>query len=176
MLTLVILGLLLDHAAHGYAIKQTLDKVRGSRKVSWGSLYPMLGKLEKDSLIKKIETKELSGGPSQKVYIITEAGRRHFYELISQSAVDSENTRVHLRYKLLFFSRISKEDRISILHDYKKYLADRLGGIQKNLQEYQEQKSSRKSPYILEVLEHTLATYHLENEWVKKLLSKEGGI
>lgn len=174
MLVLLILGQLLDQSAHGYAIKQILDQLLGSKKLSWGSLYPILKKLEKDSLIKKIVSKQASGGPTQKVYSITDAGRRYFYELMMQPASDSGDTRVH--YKLLFFNKISKKNRVGILNDYEQYLAGKLGDIQEHLDEYREQKSPQKSPYVLEVLEHTLATYRLENGWVNKLLSKEGEI
>lgn len=171
---MIILGQLLDQPAHGYAIKQILDQLLGSRKLSWGSLYPILKKLEKDSLIKKVTSKQLSGGPTQKVYSITEAGRKYFYDLMLQPTSDSGDTRVH--YKLLFFSKISKENRIKILKDYEQYLSGKLGDIQGHLDEYQEQKSLHQSHYILEVLEHTLATYRLERDWVHKLLTKEGEI
>lgn len=174
MLVLLILGQLLDQPAHGYAIKQILDQLLGSRKLSWGSLYPILKKLEKDILIKKITSKQPSGGPTQKVYSITDAGRKYFYELMIQPVSESGDTKIH--YKLLFFNKISKEVRIKILHDYRQYLTDKTEEVQKHLSEYQKQKSLKESPYILEVLEHTLATYRLEKDWVSKLLTKEGKI
>ncbi len=171
MLSLVILGQLLDKPAHGYAIKQTLDQLLGSRKISWGSLYPVLNKLEKDSYIKKIKSRTPSGGPTQKTYSITGVGEKHFYSLMAQPLADSDDTRSIFRYKLLFFDKIKKDERIIILKDYAKLAFGRFLSIKNHLEEYKKRFSQSK--YILEVLEHSLRIYRSEKYWVDRLLSRE---
>ncbi len=170
---LVILGQLFEGEAHGYAIKQTIDRILGvHKKISWGSLYPILKKLEKQSLIKKISTNKQSGGPKQKTYVITDAGKKYFYELMKMPDYSSGDARIIFRYKLLFFNKIKKETKIEVIKSYQQYCREGVKSVEQYLNEIKKQKS-KKITYILEVLSHSLETYQLEKEWAEKLLKKE---
>lgn len=172
MLILIILGQLVEGSSHGYAIKQTLDRILGMRKkISWGSLYPILGKLEKEKLIKKIVSRQDSG-PTQKIYSITTKGKKIFFELMAQSGYDSGDARTIFRYKLLFFNKIKPELRTEIVKRYRQYCLDSMKAVGQHLEELKKQKS-KKTIYILEVLKHSLEVYRLEKEWAEKLLKKE---
>lgn len=173
MLILVILGQLFEGEAHGYAIKQTIDRILGvHKKISWGSLYPILKKLEKQSLIKKISTSKQSGGPKQKTYTITETGKKYFYELLEKSDYTSGDSRTVFRYKLLFFSKINTKARKKIIKNYEQYCQEGIKSVEQHLGELKKQKS-KKLTYIFEVLNHSLKIYQLEKEWTEKLLKKE---
>lgn len=171
---LIILGQLIEKPSHGYAIKQTLDCIIGTRKkISWGSLYPILGKLKKESLIKKVKSRQ-EGGPTQKTYSITSKGRNHFLKLMTQSDYASGDGRVIFRYKLLFFDKVNKKLRIRIIKDYKKCCQDSIQIVKHHLREIGNQGfSPDKLPYISEDLGHSLRIYELEEEWADKLLRKE---
>src|SRR5688572_154476 len=53
MIDTAILGLLKDQDLHGYELRKRLDELPGSRAtVSFGSLYPALGRLEKAGFVK----------------------------------------------------------------------------------------------------------------------------
>lgn len=169
MLILIILGQLTDGPSHGYAIKQTLDRILGMRKkISWGSLYPILGKLEKKLLIKKVVSQR-DGGPTQKIYSITPKGRKRFLELMTYSDYDSGDARTIFRYKLLFFRKINPVLRTEITKGYQQYCLDSMKAVEQHLEELKKQKSE-KTIYILEVLKHSLEVYWLEKEWANKLL------
>lgn len=169
MLILIILGQLMDGPSHGYAIKQTLDRILGMRKkISWGSLYPILGKLEKELLIKKVISQR-DGGPTQKIYSITPKGERRFLELMIHSDYDSGDARTIFRYKLLFFNKIKPGLRTEIVKGYQQYCLDSMKAVGQHLEELKKQKS-KKTIYILEVLKHSLEVYRLEKEWTDKLL------
>lgn len=173
MLILVILGQLFEREAHGYAIKQTIDRVLGvHKKISWGSLYPILKKLEKQSLVKKVDINKQSGGPKQKTYVITEAGKKYFHELMAMSEYSSGDARVIFRYKLLFFNKIKTEARTKIIKSYQQYCQEGIKSAEKHLSEIKKQRT-KKTAYVLEVLNHSLETYQLEKEWAEKLLKKE---
>lgn len=139
--------------------------------MSWGSLYPILNRLEKEAYLTKIKSKSSSGGPTQKTYSLTDKGRKHFHSLMLQPLTDSDDTRGIFRYKLLFFDKIKKDDRIALLKDYAVLASQRLSSIKTHFEEYKNQPSLSK--YILEVLEHTMTTYRLEKDWVSKLLTEE---
>lgn len=168
---LIILGQLIEKPSHGYAIKQTLDCIIGTRKkISWGSLYPILGKLEKEALIKKVRSQQ-AGGPTQKTYSITSKGQNHFLKLMAQSDYASGDGRVIFRYKLLFFDKISKKLRMKIIKDYQKCCQDGMQLVKNHLREIGRQGfPPDKLPYISEDLQHSLRIYELEKEWTDKLL------
>ncbi len=173
MLILVILGQLFEGEAHGYAVKHTIDRILGvHKKVSWGSLYPILRKLEKQSLIKKISTSKQSGGPKQKTYVITEAGKKYFHELMTTPDYSSGDARTIFRYKLLFFNKIKAKTKREIIKSYQQYCQEGIKSVEQYLNEIKKQKS-KKIIYILEVLNHSLETYQSEKEWAEKLLKKE---
>jgi DNA-binding PadR family transcriptional regulator len=55
MIDTAILGLLKDQDLHGYELRKRLDELPGSRAtVSYGSLYPALGRLEKAGHLKAV--------------------------------------------------------------------------------------------------------------------------
>ena len=55
MIDTAILGLLKDQDLHGYELRKRLDELPGSRPtVSFGSLYPALGRLEKAGCVKAV--------------------------------------------------------------------------------------------------------------------------
>ena len=69
VLDFAILGLLMERARHGYELKRALGEL-GFWKVSFGSLYPALRRLEKRGAI------EATGGTGRrKSYRITDSGR-----------------------------------------------------------------------------------------------------
>lgn len=68
----------LSHPLHGYGIMQYVDKISsGKVKLSPGTLYGALGKLEKENLIKIILTEE-----RKKYYILTKNGKTVLYHEI----------------------------------------------------------------------------------------------
>src|SRR5437773_7386453 len=55
MIDIAVLGLLKDQDLHGYELRKRLDELPGSRpKVSFGSLYPALGRMEKAGYVKAV--------------------------------------------------------------------------------------------------------------------------
>ena len=75
-LDLLVLKMLAQEPAHGYAIAQKiLVTSRQVLEVQQGSLYPALHRLERKGLIES-EWKEGENGLMAKVYSLTKAGRR----------------------------------------------------------------------------------------------------
>ena len=55
MIDIAVLGLLKEHDLHGYELRKRLDELPGSRpSVSFGSLYPALGRLERAGHVKAV--------------------------------------------------------------------------------------------------------------------------
>ena len=65
MLELAVLGLLEDNDLHGYELRKRLGDLLGLRlAISFGSLYPALGRLEKAGLVKAVSSRPASARPS----------------------------------------------------------------------------------------------------------------
>lgn len=80
---LLLLSALDDGAKYGYLIQKTLhDRSDGAVSVQAGTLYPLLHKLEAESLIKS--RWDDSTGRRRKWYELTAAGRRHFARQVRQ--------------------------------------------------------------------------------------------
>lgn len=77
-LPLCALAIIREGPLHGYGIATALGDA-GLGAITGGTLYPMLGRLERDGLI---EAEWIAGGsgPARKVYRITEGGERALVE------------------------------------------------------------------------------------------------
>ena len=63
--------LCLQHEAHGYGIVQQVESLtRGEVRISPGTLYGSLSKMERDGLIRLVREQD-----KRKVYVITDLGR-----------------------------------------------------------------------------------------------------
>ena len=59
MLELAILGLLKEQELHGYELKKRLSEMLGfASRVSFGSLYPALARLEAEGAVKAVEAND----------------------------------------------------------------------------------------------------------------------
>src|SRR5918996_4359406 len=65
MFDLAILGLLDENDLHGYELRKRLGDLLGLRlAISFGSLYPALGRLEKAGLVKAVSSRPAAPSPS----------------------------------------------------------------------------------------------------------------
>jgi PadR family transcriptional regulator PadR len=74
VLDLCLLALVEDEPRYGYEMTKRLRE-RGLSFVGEGSIYPLLGRLERDGLVetRRVET---AGGPPRKYYSASPAGRK----------------------------------------------------------------------------------------------------
>ena len=76
VLDMCLLAVISTEPAYGYDMTNRLAR-QGLRTVSQGSVYPALGRLQRDGLVEAFEA-DGGGGPPRKYYRPTEAGRRVF--------------------------------------------------------------------------------------------------
>lgn len=78
-LTLAVLGTLRDGPTYGYAITSALEQA-GLGRVPGGTIYPLLGRLERDGLVTSSWVAG-DGGPGRKFFEMTPAGTELLGEL-----------------------------------------------------------------------------------------------
>ena len=125
MFDLAILGLLRRRPRHGYELKARLLEL-GFARVSFGSLYPALRRLEKRGYI---EAMRQSG--RRKAYRLTETGEAEF-DRILDSADEDEDRRFNMR--LAFFEYLEPAARLRTLKQRRSHLVGRLRNAQRSLE------------------------------------------
>ena len=73
VLDLCLLAVVEEEPAYGYEMTRRL-RARGLSIVGEGSIYPLLGRLERDGLVNTYRAAS-NGGPPRKYYSLTEAGK-----------------------------------------------------------------------------------------------------
>ncbi|HEY4050503.1 MAG TPA: PadR family transcriptional regulator [Acidobacteriaceae bacterium] len=120
MYELFLLGKLMERPWHGYEFQQVLNAFVGPmRQVSWGTIYPMLRRLDEAGFISLEQTK----GPrtdrrGRQKYSITAAGRQRFVGLMQSEQLNDANYRDTFRVMMGNFSRVEPETRKAILERY----------------------------------------------------------
>jgi PadR family transcriptional regulator PadR len=74
VLDLCLLAVIADEPAYGYEMTKRL-RARGLSIVGEGSIYPLLGRLERDGLVETYRAVS-NGGPPRKYYRASPAGQR----------------------------------------------------------------------------------------------------
>jgi PadR family transcriptional regulator PadR len=82
VLDLCLLAVVKEEPAYGYEMTRRL-RARGLSIVGEGSIYPLLGRLERDRLVETYRAAS-DGGPPRKYYRITREGRRALAKGVSE--------------------------------------------------------------------------------------------
>ncbi|MDP9340932.1 MAG: PadR family transcriptional regulator [Actinomycetota bacterium] len=168
MLELAILGLLKERSMHGYQLNQRLaDTLGGFWKVSYGSLYPTLRRLEREGAVEPVFAKE-EVGRRKNVYRITEKGEKLFYDLLQEAGQESwEDNR--FRVRLAFFKYLKPDTRLRLLEKRRAYLEDRLSSIRASLTKTRE----RIDAYTESLMKHGADATEQDIAWLDGLIKSE---
>jgi DNA-binding PadR family transcriptional regulator len=168
MLELAILGLLKERSMHGYQLSKRLSETLGGFwKVSYGSLYPTLRRLQRDGAVEPVFARE-EVGRRKNVYRITPKGERMFAELLEEAGQESwEDNR--FRVRLAFFKYLKPEIRLRLLEKRRAYLEGRLSEIKVSLKNYRE----RIDAYTLSLMRHGADATEQDIAWLDGLIETE---
>ena len=172
---LAVLGVLVDQPTHGYELRQRLSSTLGSlRAYSFGSLYPLLRRLESAGLVDAEPpptdpvTIALTRRRTRIVYRITAAGRRRLTELlgdIGPLACSDDGFEVHLA----LFGRTCAADRVRLLQGRRRRVEERREG----LRAAQGRAAGRLDSYTEGLRRLRLEAAEREVRWLGELLDTE---
>jgi DNA-binding PadR family transcriptional regulator len=167
MIEMLVLIALLDGKSSIYGIKQKIEANMGLfLKISFGSIYPALSKLEKKKII-SVRSQISEGGQRRSLYSITSQGREHFNQLMLEELPDNPTTAAQLlKVKLFSISKLSQESKEQVKINILNFLdTQKLNA--KNLLSSTETKFDKlQKAYI----EYTIHKYSDDIEWVKSFL------
>ena len=170
MLELAILGLLKERPMHGYQLSRELgESLGGFWRVSYGSLYPTLRRLEKHHEVEAVVSEETTVGRRKQVYRITEVGEQAFLRLLQETPHDNQTEDQRFRVRLAFFRYLPPETRLRMLERRRAYLEDRLSTIKDSLRATRE----RVDDYTLALMEHGRSATESDIAWVDDLIKAE---
>jgi len=169
---LPVLGLLNDRSMHGYELHQALEKVVGQfRSVSWGSIYPMLKKLEQRGYL-TTTTQPSEKGLERIVYEITPAGEKRLIELLTIDGTSTKPAgRNDFMVKVAFFHNLQPSQRLQIIENYKAKLKDKLDVL---LHE-QERVSKQTNRYRKLLIGYAVSRLENDLAWINSLIQLEKG-
>jgi DNA-binding PadR family transcriptional regulator len=161
MLELAVLGLLKERSMHGYQLSKRLtDTLGGFWRVSYGSLYPSLKRLERQGAVEQVFD-EQEVGRRKNVYRITERGETVFRELLDESASDATGEDNRFRVRLAFFKYLAPDARIRLA-----FLEQRLDTITGSL-------TMNHDTYTLSLMQHGRETTEQDIAWLNGLIAAE---
>ncbi|MBW4583570.1 MAG: PadR family transcriptional regulator [Tildeniella nuda ZEHNDER 1965/U140] len=168
MLELAALGLLQREHLHGYRLKQQLELLMSSCiSVNYGTIYPLLKRLETRGAIAVLTDAEGEGSPHRKIYSITPQGqvlwRQKMLEYPHESWV---NSRSRFLIKFLFFSYLEPAERLKLLQY-------RLMVCQLRLENREMQQPLSSDPYDAKLWVYCGTDLQREIQWLKEQLLYE---
>jgi DNA-binding PadR family transcriptional regulator len=177
MYELFILGKLMHRPMHGYLLQSIIDKALGPyRRLSWGTLYPLLRKLEQGGLI------AAQGGKSSdqrgtKNYRITPRGRTRFFELMRSPGNRDGQYRELFRIKLSNFGHVGTEEQRSILAKYRALVAAIIKHSEAMTREVRNAPglAPAERSYVLTAIDHQRYLAASEITWVDALMKTTRG-
>lgn len=186
---LIILGRLMYAPYHGYLIMHVINEMIGPwQKVSAGTLYPLLARLERDGLIQANVAAEPAprNRRTARTYAITAIGRARFRALMldSVSSIGEYQRLFHLKVPHLEF--LSHGEQIQLLEHYHDYCRTAvrhqervIGALEERLQAAPIRPSSETVlvtqegiAYGLKTARHMTAQWRAELIWVEQLLEQ----
>lgn len=169
MLELAVLGLLKERPLHGYALRKLLTQRLGAFwRVSFGSLYPTLRKLERAGSVEKVREDGV-GRRRRQAYRITEKGEQQFLSLLEQGDVSGwEEEKFPLR--LAFFRYLRPETRIRLLERRRADLVQRLDDSRTSLDTA---RAEGTDGYVVALIRHGVERTEADVTWLDELIAAE---
>lgn len=166
MLEVAILGLLKQQPMHGYQLSRELgESLGGFWRVSYGSLYPSLKRLEAQGAVEQVFD-EQEVGRRKNVYRITEKGEGLFRELLEEAGSDATGEENRFRVRVAFFKYLAPESRIRLLERRRAFLEERLDTLTASL-------ATNHDTYTLSLMQHGRETTEQDIAWLNGLIAAE---
>lgn len=170
MLELAILGALKERPMHGYELKKRLSYLLGHLwKISFGSLYPALKRLEAKNAVERAYTVK-EKARNRYVYRITPEGEDLFRKLLEDTRKNSEITDADkFSLRLAFFQYMEPELRLWLLEKRRNYLLEKL----KEMAGSGKSRFKESDTYRLGLYRHRQELLHSDIAWLEELIEQE---
>ncbi|HET8844105.1 MAG TPA: PadR family transcriptional regulator [Ktedonobacteraceae bacterium] len=183
MYELLVLALLMHGPWHGYLITKIANEMIGPwARISPGTLYPLLARLEQAGLIEALPQQEAAHSQRQtRRYTITPAGQRRFHTLMMDTSSNLGDYPRIFHLKAVHFQFLSSRERLYLTDHYLNYCERTILHMQSEAQDMQrmqfeaEQTQSETGDHadftgaVVEILQHLAQQEQGELAWVRRM-------
>ena len=172
---LFVLGELMVQPLYGYLLREIAAHMLGPLSpLSWGILYPLIKRLERDGLTTSVveQHKEQfprkERGQPRRIYSITPAGQERFMALMLEMPEYSRDTPKLFIIKLTKFQFLTPAQRVEILQWYRGYLEGHRNYYETANREIQQnpQITEQERTWILRSIDYQLHRFDGELGWI----------
>src|SRR4051812_40872999 len=175
MYEFLVLATLARRPMHGYLIAKVLGDILGPfRRLQWGALYPLLGRLERDGLVVACESVG-TDGRSRKVYTITDAGRRRLHRALMDTEKHLGEYDTIFSLKVSLFSQLTSEERVRLARHYAVHAQQNIDHLEREHEDFdcgESQLSVEEIEDIRTVIDHRLEYWQAECAWAEELIEQ----
>lgn len=170
MLALAVLAVVIERPVHPYEMASVL-RTRGKDQdmpIKWGSLYTVVGNLEKHGLIEVAGSERSGARPERTVYRITDAGREELTDWVRELIGTPEREQPRFEAGLSVLGVLSPAEAIALLRTRRDALQSQVDGQRAALA-----ATAEDVPRIFLVEdEYDLALRSAELTWLDGLLAE----
>jgi len=161
-----ILGLLHYEDMHGYRIKDHLEKNFGHMwSINYGQIYQNLKKMEEEGLVEMVEmAPSEDGGPSKKLYTVTDAGREEFARWLAGSPERQMLLRDPFLTRFVFFGFGDDDRALETIDEQIDIYAEQLERRRTNMPRW-----SQQSDYVRLMAELGVEFNEMYLEWLRRV-------
>lgn len=180
MYELIILSLLMRFPSHGYLIAKIANDMVGPwNKISNGTLYPLLTRLEQTGLITRAsnepDTKKTARPEQQgRTFMITDDGRKRFHEVMMDTTSNIGEYQRIFHLKVAFLDLLQPRERLHLLNHYINYCEACILHMKTHSENLVHELSGQTEwPQFLELAVNTMQqrarTWQSEVDWTMQL-------
>jgi DNA-binding PadR family transcriptional regulator len=165
-----VLAVVLERPVHPYEMASVL-RARGKDQdmpIKWGSLYTVVGNLEKHGLIRKAGSERSGSRPERTIYEITDAGREELVDWVRELLGTPFREQPRFEAGLSVLGVLGPDEATELLRRRRDLLASEVDGQRRALAEH-----ARDVPrFFLVEDEYDLALRTAELTWLDGLLAE----
>ncbi len=166
MLEYIILGFLQYKNMSGYDIKRFMENsIAYFYDASFGSIYPMLQKMQREGTVTMTETAE--GGKIRKEYAITEAGRAAFHQWLRHPITLNRTRHDHL-VRIFFYRWLPKDQAVALIQGFIHRVRGEIG----ELTALRDSIQHSAGMYEAATLDYGIQYYHFTVGWCEEFLRR----
>lgn len=180
MYELIILSLLMRMPLHGYVIvKIANDQIGPWAKISSGTLYTILNRLEQAGLIAvELREREVSRGDRHsRTFMITEEGRKRFHQLMMDTSSNLGEYQKLFHYKMLYIDLLQPKERLLLMSHYINYCQTSILYLQREMESIVHELADHPTPAflqnVLRIMKHNEEQWQAEFEWIRSIRQQE---
>jgi DNA-binding PadR family transcriptional regulator len=179
---LFVLGELAVQPLYGYLLREIANHILGPLSpLSWGILYPLINRLERDGLTTSVLEQQPKGfprkerGQPRRIYSITPAGQERFMTLMLTDTEYSRDTPKLFIIKLTKFQFLTSAQRLNVLHWYRGFLEQMRSYYQTAPQGMlsNPEVNDTERVWILKSIDYQLHRFDAELAWLGNRIAEE---